>query len=344
MVDKRISAKDIAKKFGCSPSTVSRVLNDKPGISEEVRTELRLKAIEMGYDFGSVYCRQRKKQNNTVKLISIIVTRDNFIDESFFRKIIREIEQVLYSKSIGVNFTIIEKEDGMVFSILKRLHPEGAIVFGLLSKKSITESVFGGYPIVLVDTPKMSIKVDRITINNYHGCYEAAEFLMENGHRKITFLGDVTFSDSIMERFRGCKDYVISNGGEFIDSEGIVSMEMSGYVNIDYRKFQNLLESQNPPTAVVCANDRTAFEIYKLIENMGKKIPDDLSVIGFDNVEKSKWMSPPLTTVNVPKKELGQESVKMLLERIMYKDKVTSLLRLDTNLIVRESVKAIKPD
>ncbi|MHB1454170.1 MAG: LacI family DNA-binding transcriptional regulator [Saccharofermentanales bacterium] len=341
MSGKKVSAQEIARKVGCSPSTVSRALNDKAGISEEVRTEIRIKAIEMGYDLQSVHCHQTRKTGNSVKLVSIIVTRDNFADENFFRKIIREIEQVLFKKGIGVNFSIIEKEDEMVLSMLKRLHPDGAIVFGLLSKKSITDAVFGGYPIVLVDTPNMHLKVDRITINNYLGCYESASYLMEEGHKRITFIGDTSFSDSIMERYEGSKDYVVSHGGTWIDSDGTVKMEMSGQVTIDQQKFESLLGSRTPPTAVICANDRIALELYKVLSSMGKSVPDDLSVIGFDNIDKSKWSVPPLSTVNVPKLELGQESVRMLLDRILCKEKVTSLLRLDTNLVIRESVRKI---
>ncbi|MHB8963512.1 MAG: helix-turn-helix domain-containing protein, partial [Saccharofermentanales bacterium] len=84
MSGKKVSAQEIARKVGCSPSTVSRALNDKAGISEEVRTEIRIKAIEMGYDLQSVHCHQSRKTVSSVKLVSIIVTRDNFADENFF--------------------------------------------------------------------------------------------------------------------------------------------------------------------------------------------------------------------------------------------------------------------
>lgn len=338
---KKVTAQDVAREVGCSPSTVSRALNDKPGISDKVRTEIRIKAIEMGYDFKAVRSFTDNKSLSAVKLISIIVTRDNFIDENFFRKIIREIEQVLYQKGIGVNFSIIDREDAMVLSTLKRLQPDGAIVFGLVSQKSFTEAVFGGYPIVLVDTPNINLKVDRITINNYLGCYEAASYLYDEGHRKIAFFGDITFSDGLKERYKGCKDLVISRGGEWIDAEGIVEMEISGFVSINSDKLSRLLEGDNPPTAVICGNDRTALELIKVLRSMGKRVPADLSVVGFDNIDKTKWSDPPLTTVNVPKRELGREAVRLLLERITCSDKVTSLLRLDTELVIRESVKKI---
>lgn len=338
---KKVTAQDIAEKIGCSPSTVSRALNDKPGISEEVRTEIRIKAMEMGYDLKAVRCFTNSKSLSSVKLISIIVTRDNFLDESFFRKIIREIEQMLYRKGIGVNFSIIEKEDDMVLSMLKRLQPDGAIVFGLVSKKSLTDAVFGDYPVVLVDTPNMHLKVDRITINNYLGCYEAAAYLFEEGHRKIAFLGDIAFSDGLKERYEGCRDLAVSRGGEWIDCDGIVTMEMSGVVSIDSVKLSRLLEGEMAPTAVICGNDRIALELYKVMRSLGKKIPDDLSVIGFDNIDKTKWCEPPLTTINVPKIELGQEAVRLLLDRITCSDKATSLLRLDTELVVRDSVKKL---
>ncbi len=340
MKQSKVTIQKIAEKLGCSTSTVSRALNDKPGISEKVKTEIRILAIEMGYAI-----KKKKKpsaQNKEINGISIIVTRDNFIDENFYRKIIREIEQILYKENIELNFSILEREsDGDILSMLKKMCVEGVIVFGLVSYNSVAEVVFSGIPMVLVDVPKIHLKVDRITANQYLGCYEAVKHLLNNGHRRISFFGDPKFSDNIADRLKGCKDCVEKNGGEWIDAENIVSIDMSCKVSFDKKKLKELLSLPNRPTAVVCANDSTAFELYKCLEEMEMSVPDDLSVIGFDNVDMCQQVNPPLTSINVPKFEMGQEAVKMLLERIAEPKKVTALLRLDTDLIVRNSVKKI---
>ncbi len=346
MKREKVTIEDIARHLGCSVSTVSRALNDKPGISEKVKTEIRITALDMGYvikNIKNVKKTAKSNKSGEVKCISMIVTRANFTDEDFYRNIICEIEQVIYKLNIEVNFFIIDRNgNDDIISRLQRLKPDGAIVFGLLSNQSVTDVVFSGIPMVLVDIPDIHLMVDRITVNNYLGCYDAVTYLIRQGHKRIAFLGDISFSDNMVERYRGCKDCVEKNGGIWIEASGIVKFEMTGDVAINEKALGNLMFSQNPPTAVVCANDKTAFKLYEIFKKMNITVPDDVSVIGFDNIEKCNYVSPPLTSVNVPKFEMGQESVRMLLERIANKEKATGLLTLDTNLVIRESVKINK--
>jgi len=333
----KITIQDIAKRLGYCASTVSRALNDKPGVSEAVKAEIRVLALEMGYDLKQIY-RKAKKRDAQNWSISVVVTRDNFIDEFFFKTIICAIENTLFQKGIITNFTIIEHKNHDVLSILKKLKPDGVLIFGLVDKEKIAEVIFSGVPTVLVDTPIIQLKTDRITINNYKGCFDAASYLVQAGHTRVSFLGDVDFSDNVRLRYEGCRDGLKKAGGTLVQAGGIVSMSMCGSVYIDEEKLKTLLSSENRPTAVICANDRIAFELYGILKTFGLSVPEDLSIIGFDNVEKCEKVSPPLTSIRVPRSELGQEAVRMLLERLENPGKITSLLQLDVELVERGSV------
>lgn len=340
----KVTLQDIAKNLGFSVSTVSRALNDKPEISEAVKTEIRMKALELGYDLKSIRRKHEKRDPSSSLIICVVITRDNFLDENFYRKIIREIEQELHRNKIDMILSIIDPDNNDAIShMLKKSKPNGVLLFGIVPNKNITEAAFSGVPVVLVDTPKTrTYKVDRVTINNYLGCYEAVAYVMQQGHRRISFLGDVKFSDNMEERYNGCKDCVKRNNGIWVEADGIVRLETSGQVIMDEMKLQSLLKSDTAPSAVVCANDKTAFKLYESLQNLGLSVPEDLSILGFDNSDRCEKVSPPLTSVHVPKVEMGKEAVRMILDRIENSDKSTASLRLDTELIKRESVKKLK--
>lgn len=342
--NKRVTIADIAKQLGYSNSTVSRALNDRPGISESAKSEIRILAVEMGYDLKNIYSKRKKSKIGDVKLINIIVTKDNFLDENFFREIIWEIEQALFKKNIDVKFSIVEKvENNDLLMTLKRPRADGAIIFGLIlmSRKSIYEAVYSGLPIVFVDMPSANIKVDWITLNNYMGCFDAASYLLQEGHDRITFIGDINFSANIHERYQGCKDCANQYGATWIEAGNVSKIDLTGNVTINKSRLKELMFSAAPPTAAVCANDRTAFVLYEALEELGLSVPEHLSVIGFDNVEKCQNVKPPLTSISIPKAEMGKEAVRLLLDRIANREKTTVSLRFDTSLTLRDSVKKI---
>lgn len=345
MKQKRVTIRDIADRLGCSPSTVSRALNDKSSISEVVRTEIRIFALEMGYDLNHIRRQQPKKVLQQVQNVSIIVTKENFLDENFFRQVIREIEQVLFKKGIDVSFSIVNPSNSdAIISSLRKSKPDGVIVFGMVSRQNVIDAVYSGFPIVLVDVFDINTKVDRVVVNNYLGSYEATTYLIQEGHTRIGFLGDSHFSHNMLERYNGCHDAVTQLGGSWVGLEGIVSLDTHNNVSIDEKKLHDVIFSEEPPTAILCGNDRIALLIYQCLERMGLSVPEDISVIGFDNIDRCEEANPPLTSVHVPKLEMGQEAVRLLLARIADPKRSTIFLQLDASLAVRESVRKLAPE
>lgn len=345
MKQKRVTIRDIASRLGCSPSTVSRALNDKPSVSEVVRAEIRILALEMGYDLKHIQRKKIEKLSPDVQNISIIVTEENFLDEIFFRQVIREIEQSFFKKKINVSFSIVNSSNSnIILSSLRRSKPDGVIVFGMVSRQNMVDVICSGFPTVLVDVFNINIKVDRVVANNYLGSYEATNYLIQEGHIRIGFLGDPRFSHNMLERYNGCHDAVSQLGGIWIDMDRISSLDMHNSIFIDKKKLQDVICSEKPPTAILCGNDRIALLLYQCLEQLGLSVPDDISIIGFDNAACCEEVSPPLTSVHVPKFELAQETVRLLLDRIADPKRVTTFLQLDASLVVRESVKKLTPE
>ena len=340
---KNITVSDIAQAIGCSPSAVSRALNNKPGIGEGMRSRIRLTAMDMGYRFKKTAQQTAAHPKNHT--ISVVITRENFADENFYRTVIHGIESVLNEENISFFLSIVEKNAPYdIMEHFRQLRPEGTLVFGLVSPQILTDIMMLGIPMVLVDTVNLNFHADRITVDNERGGYDVVHYLWQEGHRRISFLGDINFSKNVLQRYEGGQRFLHRQNRALIPAGGIVQMELSGAVRLDEDKFAELMHRPHAPTAVFCANDRIAFEVYRAAQNIGLRIPQDLSVVGFDDVEKCEWVQPALTSVNVPKFEMGRKAVHALLERIRYPDAVTSLLQLDATLRIRHSVARVQSE
>ena len=329
---KKVTMVEIAKELHCSVSVVSRALNDKYGVSSETRAKVRIKAMKMGFDFKNIVENGRGKRKNDAPHINVVVTQKDLLDECFYLKILYSIEDALTRRQAEFSLSILDGRQESLWVDMKRNGAAGVIVMGLVPNEELLAIMSSGLPLVLVDTALLDLSLDRITVNNYRGSYLATNYLIERGHRDISFVGIQEYSFSFDERYRGYR-------------KGIQALENRGYAVRpeatrlwDIEEGETLLSSPQRPTAVVCANDRLALRISETADRLGLTIPRDLSVIGFDDIDKCEWVSPRLTSVYYPKQELGEEAVKLILERIAQRQISTRLVQMDTHIVERESV------
>lgn len=330
----RLTISDIAKKTGYAKSTVSAALNNKPGVKPETREEICRIAEEMNY-IPNEFARNLSMQ--TANIIGIIV-RD--ITNPFYAKICRAVENVAarYSyTTLILNTDGIREKELNAIRVMLGQRVSGVIVDISGKDTDLLEELDKfGMPFVVFGTAAGELSVDSVEADDYNGAYQAAEYLYLAGHRKIGFVHGGPESVYSQRRLGGIR--------EALEQRGIRLEEKYIYykaktIQEGYLLGKQLAGAQDLPTALIAYNDLTAVGIIRALEESGLHVPEDISIIGFDDIE---LMTFPLTTVQIPEYEMGENAAALLLERIMEKGSDTRKeVLLKTKLVVRKSVKRL---
>ncbi len=335
-----IKAKDIARILGVSPATVSMVLNNKPGISEARRRQIIGKINELNGGY------MLKKNIIATKNIGFVVYKrqGDIINESpFFSLIIEGLSQQAKKHGYTLVLIYINKEmsyDEQLRQILDN-HCVGLVIFAtemfeddLLSFKEIN------LPIVIVDNYFTDSNYDTVCINNKQGIFKAVNFLAECGHKKIGFIQSKVMINSFEERFLLYRFALNELGLEF-DPNYVYDLSYSN--DGSYLDMKNILINDKPslPTAVVAANDLLAFGAMRAFKESGYSIPQDLSIIGFDDRPICLYADPPLSTIAVSKDIFGLCAIDMLINRLVYKREICFTISIGVELIERGSIRRI---
>jgi len=342
MANKEVTIKDVAKLAECSPTTVSRVINnsDHP-VSKD--TEDKVKAAIEKLNFSPNRIAQGLKSDKS-NIIGVIV---HDICDSYFAEMVKGIEEFISGYDYIVNIyntsRSVEKEVHAV-KMLKANRADAIVLAGgaLMDKEyeqqmySLIEQLKAQGTILLGVTPH-PFDIYNINLGNKKAAETITEYLLENGHRKIAFIdGPEKLYTSYLRR-EGLKDKLKENGLELPD-ELIFAGDFS--FEGGRRAALKLMEKIDQVTAVFAANDATALGLNWELNNQGIKVPDDISVVGIDDLPEAKYSYPPLTTVSLPIHQLGTNIGKYLLETLKEK-KNSDFSNVELKLIERESVKNI---
>jgi len=262
-----------------------------------------------------------------------------FIDE--------KIREGISSPYYSLIFKALEKEitkngyNLILFSDSDNLNPlnnkkkiDGAIICCFPRIENKIQEIKKLLPIVLLDNTASDKSIPSVTIDNFNSCRECTKYLWSLGHKRIGFISGLMDSDVSKDRFLGYKSALNDNGLEedkTLIFKGDYSYE-SGEKGAEY-----FLALPKPPTAIICANDSMAIGAMKMIREKGLNIPEDISVIGFDDIEVASKVFPPLTTIAAPIKEIADKSVTMLLSAINGNDLDYQHVILPAHLIIRDS-------
>jgi len=337
----RVTIKDVAQKAEVSITTVSRVLNDK--VDEYMRKETKdriLQAIkELNFKPDK---RAQSLRGLGTKIIGLVIpNRFN----PYFEQLAAAVEQVCYKEGYGVllcsSQNSIERES-VYLDLLERQKVDAIILSTVgLKKGELNDLIERGTPIVLVDENVPGVNTPAIFANNYMGGCQATQYLIDLGHRRIAFITGSMNLLSSKDRLRGFCETLKKNDLEphrKLIKEGDYTYE-SGY---EAGK-QLLRKSRDDFTAIFCSDDLMAFGVMQAIRKKGMKVPDDYSIVGFDDMYFSSISSPQLTTVAQPVKEMAFRAFVALKEQIsggLFQEKKHQFL--DTQLIVRESSRPLE--
>ncbi|MDN7242171.1 LacI family DNA-binding transcriptional regulator [Planococcus sp. N028] len=326
--------KDIAKLANVSITTVSRVLNYDDTLN--VSPETRRRVFETAEDLSYVVAPKKKKKSKWRVGIYDSFSMEEELVDTYYLSIRVALEKQLMEKRI--EFYRIEEEENK--DVLKKL--DGILALGTFKQKDIEKLRGFGKPGVIVDSNPDPQYFDSVIIDFNSATRKALDYLIGLGHEFIGFIGGVE-TDMYGNRFKDLRQDVFER---YLKEKNIFNEELvkiGGYDPKDgYTNLREMLTGDVKPTAVFVANDTIAVGCYKAASELGVKIPEDLSIVGFNDVATAKYMMPPLTTVKLYTEIMGETAVDLLIDRLTSKREVSKKITIDTKLIVRESAAELK--
>lgn len=326
---KSVTIRDVARTAGVSVSTVSRVLNGKVDVAKDTKDHILSVIDELGYTTNLAARSMRSQKKNLIGLI---------------------MPDIAYPFAIevmkGVNQAIAESEFDLLVYTSGDVRKRGRIISEQKYVSLLANSISDGVIVVApaasdysIDKPIVSIdpvmsypNFPSVHATNYQGAYDAMEYLLSLGHKRIGFISGRAELESCNRRLSGYSD-ALKNAGIPITDVLIASGDYTTETGI--RCGRELLSMDNPPTAIFASNDQMAMGIYQVAEEMNLRIPEDFSLIGFDNIPESKYLG--LTTVDQFILKMGYAATQMLIKIINDIPLDDQTYRMQTKLIVRSS-------
>lgn len=308
-----VSIKDIAEAAGTTHSTVSRALRDSPKISEEMRERIQRLAREMGYTPNAVAQSLQTKRTNT---IGLVVTS---IADPFFPEVVKGVEEVAQPAGFSVFLNSSHNDPDQAIQVIEAFHRHR--VDGILVASSRIGSNHADRmsrieaPVVLINSEaEKDSNFHSVTVDDRTGMQQAVQHLVELGHRRIGYLGVRNRPLSNQRRKQGYLDALEEAGieprDEWIEIAPIVETEPRNDVTVAEALVPNLFEAN--VTALLCFNDMVAIGVLMACKNQGIQVPGEFSIVGFDNIDVTRYMTPPLTTVHQLKRKMGSIAMQML--------------------------------
>lgn len=325
---RRISINDVAERAGVSVATVSKVVNGRYGVAEATSKRVMEVVSELGYESSLV---ARSLRSTRTNVLGILVAEF----EPFSTEILKGVSDAV----IHTGYELLAyaghgsgRGVGWEQRSLSRL--SGTLIDGAVLVTPTVVDVRNGVPVVAIDPHQGDSSMPTVDSDNYGGARVATEHLIALGHRRIAFLGGRGDLASARQREEGFRAAMSEAGLPVLDD----LVGVGGYRRDDAdRPAHDLLQREDPPTAVFAANDLMAMAVYDAAADVGLVVPRDLSVVGFDDIPEASTARPPLTTVAQPIRRMGAEATALLVELIAGRDVASTHLRLDTSFVERES-------
>lgn len=327
--------KDIAEKLNVSSVTVSKALNDKEGVSEELKEKIKTLADEMGYRYNTMA--KSMKDGRSYNVCVIIPERYTGMTQSFYLKIYQSIAQILEESGYYGIIHILPGDDEEKLKLPRIYHErrvDGFIMLGQPSKEynQLIQSV--DMPLVFLDFYDEHDDVDAVITDNFYGAYELTNYLIKQGHRDIAYVGNLFSTSSIQDRFLGYYKSLLEHKIHLKQEYVISDRDDRGeYIEFDF--------PDQLPTAFVCNCDQVAHLLIDRLQKNGYKVPDDFSVVGFDNDIYATLSSPSLTTVEVDIEEMAKTAVKFICEKMDNPSAEFGRIAIKGKIIFRESVRKV---
>ncbi|HBR02987.1 MAG TPA: hypothetical protein DD738_10280 [Ruminiclostridium sp.] len=330
---KRVTIKDIAKEAGVSAMAVSRVLSNKGGISQETSERILAIAKKLNYRPNSIARSLRKQRTKTIGVIA------SDSSELVFSQILRGVQdsasaegydviiantyQIPENEKHALNTMIDRRIDGLIFAAPMRT-----------GKSDLEELKHLGIPTVLLMRSGGLVGIDSVSADNYIGGYEIVDYLLSTRDDDIRFFPLSQSRSTGLERIAGYQN-ALSDHGRNWNERRVYYCEPT--INDGYSAMAKLVQTGFKHGTVCCGCDLIAIGAIKAVQEANLKIPEDIRISGYDDIELSDYLSVPLTTMRQPKYDIGYEGVRLLLERFNNPDMCSKQIVMRNELIIRKS-------
>ena len=301
---------DVAKKAGVSTGTVSNVLNGLPSVSRSNIEKVNRAILELGYRRNDAASQLRSNISNTIGLIIPDITNP------FYPEVMRGVDDA--ARKEGYNVFLCNKdrsvaaEDNAIEAMLRK-NVDGIIIFKPQANREKIKEIQNICAVVLIDANPALINCDIVNVDDYEGMVRNVQTSIEGGHRRIAFVSGLDGTLSSKNRLKAFKDTItrfnLPEREEYL-ADGNFTVERG------MEAFRFFISLPEPPTVILTSNDQMAKGAIIMASEMGVKIPDDISIIGYDDIYDAKWTQPSLTTNWHPKYELGASVAQLLFKRI----------------------------
>lgn len=329
---KNVTMQHIADKLGVTKVTVSKALNEKDGVSPEMREKIKQTAAELGYKFN--FFGKALKLSQFFNIGIIIAERFFGKSASFYaymyKVICQELEEYRFTSTLHVLPAEKEKEVVLPRMIIDN-KIDGLIVIGQIEHDYIAKLCDQEFEILFLDYYTNDFNIDSVITDNFFGSYELTTYLINNGFKDITFVGNINATSSIQDRYLGYCKALIEHGLFDPQSKIINDRDNTG-------KPITLEIPHNLPEVFVCNCDRVAYALIRDLQKIGFNIPEDVSIVGFDNDFFATLSDPKLTSYEVNIEKMVKTSIKLIIKKID-KPKHYGRILVDGKLIIRDSVK-----
>lgn len=334
-----MTLKEIAKQAGVSVSTVSRIINsqDDSFARKEIRDRIWEIVRETEYvpNRSAVELKQNKKDSRgPITLACILGRTKNLEDNPFFAQVARAVEQRALNLGyvVSLSYSVLDIANLDLLKKIESVKTDGAVVIGRFDMGTIKFLKNHYKNIVYVGRNVIDTELDQVICDGYEATREALNYLIQCGHQRIGYIGETVNETRYKAYINTVNEKKLDN-----DSSLVCTCPQNGAGG--YQGADALIQKAKPlPTAIFCATDVAAIAAIRRFTEAGIKIPKDISVVGMDDIELAGYVSPMLTTVGMPKSELGNIAVQTLVSRINKNHKLPMKIFLPYKLAIRESV------
>ena len=332
-----VTIRDVAREAGVSVSTVSRVLNDKDDVAPETAQSVRRVIEELGYASSMAARSLRSRTTNVVGLIvpDLWHPFTSLVIKGISQEVAAQRYDLLAYASAGRNVNALASWEQQLVARLN-----GSVTDGIIVVTPNAAQYRTAFPLVAVDPHQANTDFPAIISTNYQGVNEAMSYLVALGHRRIGF---ITGRPALHSSSRRLEGYIngLAQAGIPVDPDLISTGDYARARAIECARC--LLSLADPPTAIMAASDETAFGVYAVAAERHLRIPEDLSVVGFDNIVESAFTDPPLTTVDQSIEKMGVLAAEIVLKLIQGQPWESRLNKVPTRLVIRQSCRPIVP-
>lgn len=335
---KQATMQDVARKAGVSVATVSRVINDGGNVAPSTIKKINQAIKELDYQ-PNIWARSLRRQESKTILTSIPTLKN-----PYYANILNGIDNC--AKSHGYMISIVvtngdRKREADMLELLPKGQADAAILLTTSIHNDAVSRIAEQYPIIQCCEYCDDDQITHISIDNQLAAQQAVQYFIQQGHQKIAYIGSVNQNISTTLRAQGYQNAMI-DAGLAVDQRWFQNADANYGFQSGLHIALDMLSCDNRPTAIFCISDVLALSCIRASRTLGLRVPEDISIIGFDNVEYASMFEPELSTIAQPQHMLGETSVQELLRQMQGKSKAGRSIFLEHQLLIRNSTTICK--